>query len=1050
MGLLCIAMPCSTDAALAKDRLNCYRGIARVSLDSLNFRHSLVRKKHRDISQQNVLHLVEVFERKGCLRLQEEHVIDAVVRDEDLKEALARQEIPPEDFRNLQWAQNAPLLDISDVQCLSGMHRIEAAQRYLDDNDKWWIVRLFSYETPKTTLTRIIESYAHEQKPSDGEVFRKIRLYHRAGDSASEDRWWACLEKSKPKDLRQLLKRKVLVGAFDKLIDMPGLWTGIHIGALHRLLTLKCDEEMVMYLRYIARSWKAILRCNGRTLSPSAIDSQTAQKLEDLTPCHSKIDKVLVCDLMERGILFPSQSDPVVRKALLSNLCSFPGLIPSLRTFFGMLKYIEPTCEALRKLLDTRLKSTIRSSFMGLFWAPSQCSVQASEHEDIEVKTDLSNEDKFMIAYAELWAFCTRHFDGLTASTPLKEITASKPTSKGPNPVTWQHLARFATSKGFRIPNAQSLLEDGEECYRQLALEYLRKVHPTRSVFDSQEIQKVILDGQTSSASSSNDNSFLDAEYLSPERRNGRPFEDDFVKEKMVLFLPRLYSVEMASEVTLTYVRRELFSRLFCDLQHLEYGTSSGATMAHEAMDIWVDEDEHSNEGQANVEVKVLVDKNQKLEVEKDRLLQDLAGMQDAFTQLQRELANVHVTHAQLQKQLESSQGACAQIQQQFENSQDARAQIQQELANTQGTLTQLQSNYQQLQILAKGMLEDKERLQKECDKLESRVRRQRAQTPLSNSTHSEPTKPPPLQPLAIEATSVMMLNDETTEISPPSLLLPASTIETTNEPTLSKWEPGAGNYDDFELFIGAEIDSKGCLVGRSFLVAQEASMGTENVSKFVQQAKEHFVNRQLSALNPLGKRLPNLEPSYLFSAFSERQRTIFLAPEDVAERYIMSISYSVVESLEGAKSTVLTIANASIGRRRRLSEVDDEVQIRTSTLGEYEAIIARNEDPTKTKKRILKLKTRAPTPFPESTIEAPSGPAPASSSNNTALAPSESAPTPIPEDTAEVPSGSIPAPLPNNIAEAPPGSAPGRPRNNKTRRDLFAPISWGSSSSEL
>ena len=142
-----ITMPSSTDAALAKDTLKCYRGIARVPLNSLNFKHNLVKKKHRDISQQNVLHLVEVFERNGCLRLQEEHVIDAVIRDEDLVEALSRQGILEEDFRNLQWAQNAPLLDLSDVQCLSGMHRVEAARRYLDDNDKWWIVRLFSYST---------------------------------------------------------------------------------------------------------------------------------------------------------------------------------------------------------------------------------------------------------------------------------------------------------------------------------------------------------------------------------------------------------------------------------------------------------------------------------------------------------------------------------------------------------------------------------------------------------------------------------------------------------------------------------------------------------------------------------------------------------------------------------------------------------------------------------------------------------------------------------------------------------------------------------------
>jgi hypothetical protein len=97
-------------------------------------------------------------------------------------------------------------------------------------------------ETPEKILTRLIESYSHEQRPTDGEIFRKIRFYHHQQDQVAEDRWWACLDKSKPRDLRQLLKRPKLISAFDRLIDMPGLWQGVQIGALHRLLVLKCEE----------------------------------------------------------------------------------------------------------------------------------------------------------------------------------------------------------------------------------------------------------------------------------------------------------------------------------------------------------------------------------------------------------------------------------------------------------------------------------------------------------------------------------------------------------------------------------------------------------------------------------------------------------------------------------------------------------------------------------------------------------------------------------------------------------------------------------------
>lgn len=101
---------------------------------------------------------------------------------------------------------------------------------------------LISADIPKPHLTRIIESFLNEQKPSDGEIFRKIRLYHRQNDVEAENRWWACLDKSKLRDLRQLLKKQEIAAAFDDLIDLPGLWGRIQLGAIQRLLALKCDE----------------------------------------------------------------------------------------------------------------------------------------------------------------------------------------------------------------------------------------------------------------------------------------------------------------------------------------------------------------------------------------------------------------------------------------------------------------------------------------------------------------------------------------------------------------------------------------------------------------------------------------------------------------------------------------------------------------------------------------------------------------------------------------------------------------------------------------
>jgi hypothetical protein len=141
---ICIMMELP-DEDFAARKLICYRGIARLPLHALNYGHKIVRDKHRKISHENVIRLEKKYEQVGCERLQEENVVNAIVKDDDLIAALSPHGISLDEMCNLRWPQDAPALQIENVQCLSGMHRIEAARRFLNENDKWWIVRLFSY-----------------------------------------------------------------------------------------------------------------------------------------------------------------------------------------------------------------------------------------------------------------------------------------------------------------------------------------------------------------------------------------------------------------------------------------------------------------------------------------------------------------------------------------------------------------------------------------------------------------------------------------------------------------------------------------------------------------------------------------------------------------------------------------------------------------------------------------------------------------------------------------------------------------------------------------
>ncbi|CBX95206.1 hypothetical protein LEMA_P023580.1 [Plenodomus lingam JN3] len=565
-------MSFSSANSLASQQATSHRGLARVSLDSLHFEHPLVLEKHRNESLDNVQRLEKIFERSGCLRLHDENILNAVVREDDLATALSRSNLTAAALRRIISATDAPALHLEKVSCLTGLHRIRAADRFLDPNDKWWTVRLFSNDTPQPVLCHIIESYANEQKPRDGDIFRKIRYYHREKDAEAENRWWARLDKSKPKDLRQLLKRHKLASAFDALIDFPGLWAKIQLGALHRLLTLKCDEEMIRYLNHVALTWTTILKYESTTMSPSIVDAVTVNHLELLAPNHSKIDRDLLLDLMDRQILFPSVIDNQQRRALASNLCATIGLIPSLWTFFEVLKYLEPMCEILKDLIGGKQKRTIHSSLMANYYPPATPMVQISDTTEAEITIPLSKAEAAKVSYIELWAFCGRHFDGLTAFTPRKEINGTKPLVKGPNSVLWHHLAKFAVSRGFKTKRAQELA--ATDPYTQLAREYLYKANPICASPKDSQVRRVV-HASYPEVNIRGPETLPEALHITKERRSGRTFESDLEYDKKLLFLPHVYGSDNPEEASLRLSRRYLFSTLFGNfqLQHEMLGT---------------------------------------------------------------------------------------------------------------------------------------------------------------------------------------------------------------------------------------------------------------------------------------------------------------------------------------------------------------------------------------------------------------------------------------------------------------------------------------------
>ncbi len=114
----------------------CFRGYARVDLRALRFDDV----DHRPISDKNVARLLRVFETEGCRRFDANNFIKAVVEETDLQQLVVSQEVE----RSIPdaWDQRG-LANVVSILCLDGLHRVEAAKRFLDSNDQWWIISVY-------------------------------------------------------------------------------------------------------------------------------------------------------------------------------------------------------------------------------------------------------------------------------------------------------------------------------------------------------------------------------------------------------------------------------------------------------------------------------------------------------------------------------------------------------------------------------------------------------------------------------------------------------------------------------------------------------------------------------------------------------------------------------------------------------------------------------------------------------------------------------------------------------------------------------------------
>ena len=128
-----------------EDKLSNYRGTAKIHLKHLTF-DSIDQKENliSHVDPKNVARLIQIFKIEGCLRLNEEHRIAAIISEGVLEKALKGSSLTQHRILAPGDPPQLKFDGVTTIRCLHGKHRIAAAKEVLVVGDKWWVVDLYS------------------------------------------------------------------------------------------------------------------------------------------------------------------------------------------------------------------------------------------------------------------------------------------------------------------------------------------------------------------------------------------------------------------------------------------------------------------------------------------------------------------------------------------------------------------------------------------------------------------------------------------------------------------------------------------------------------------------------------------------------------------------------------------------------------------------------------------------------------------------------------------------------------------------------------------
>ncbi|KAL4744558.1 hypothetical protein BDW72DRAFT_208921 [Aspergillus terricola var. indicus] len=671
-----------TERRLASERHLRYQGTAKVWLDEI-YHHS-----ESELDGVKLDRLRRIFRKDGCRRLDIRNHATAVVSREVLETSLSNAGISPGALLTNPPSQ-LPVLrfDSGQLQCLHGRHRIEVGKELLPPTDRC----------------------EHNAR------FRK--------------RWWSRLTPNKEKRLKALLAHEEFRDAFDKLLPIPGLWSGLRIGSLAKLMAVKCDEEILNYLRFIQEVWSSIVTPEGLV----RVDQQTVERLQLMAPGVSAADSREVHGLVISGQVF-SEFTAEERELIWNKLKAFDRLIPSLYTFFEDFKYFTACAECIQRLLVTNKNQPTIYSAMGYMFQPetAECRILINESSQRTVRG--SYRKILDVSYRELWLFAMRHYPQMAKDPQRDDLLAKVASEKADEAVVYE-MAKLAKSLGFESTQINSILSKSPD--RQIATGALLKARkPGRYQYDPQDMELLIdtIVDCFSHAKRTHDDAtpeLLADNDRQSQSRCGLPQLRVHKQDLGYLFFDRLETAEgwNGEQISTLFIRRipavptlEANSPLFCPIDtgsgpmltsELREAQESGARLTSELREAQ----------ESGARLRSELEKTQRSEAS---LTDELREVRESEASLTDELRKVRESEARLTSELREAQESGARLRSELEKTQGSEASLTNELREVRASEARLRIELEKSQGLGPMLTDELRKVRESEASLRSELREAR------------------------------------------------------------------------------------------------------------------------------------------------------------------------------------------------------------------------------------------------------------------------------------------------------------------------------------